>query len=101
MDKAARITASVMLFLALLHWPYSYYQLLRWVVCGVCAWSAFLAYETKRTGWTWNLGGVAVLFNPIAPIYIARSLWSVIDIAVGIALLCFPASQKEAENSPP
>lgn len=76
-----------MLFLALFHWPYGYYQILRWVVCGVCGWSAFVAVNVNRRGWAWGMGTIAVLFNPIVPIYLTREIWSVIDLTVGITLL--------------
>jgi len=47
--------ASIMLFLALAPWPYGYYQLLRFVVCGVSAYMAFMAYT-----WQKNVGGLVV-----------------------------------------
>ena len=33
------------------------------------------------------MGTIAVLFNPIVPIYLSREIWSVIDLTVGITLL--------------
>ncbi len=87
MDKVARVAASVMLFLAVLAWPYAYYQVLRWVVCGICAWLAYVAAESDRSTWAWVMGISAVLFNPIAPIYLSRGMWTVIDITVGTVLL--------------
>jgi len=82
-----RYVASVMLFLALIPWPYGYYQILRWVVCGVCAWSAFHAVNVEKQGWAWTLGITAVLFNPITPIHLPREFWILIDIGVGITLI--------------
>jgi uncharacterized membrane protein len=86
--KILKIIAIVMLFIALADNPYGYYQILRWVVAGVAGYSAYLAYKDKNKLWTWIFGIVAVLFNPIAPIYLDRETWSVINIIVaGIFLV--------------
>lgn len=82
-----RLAAILMLLWALADNPYAYYQILRWVVCGVMAYSAFLAFEAKKDKWTWIFGITAVLFNPIAPIHLEREVWSVIDITAATLLL--------------
>jgi hypothetical protein len=58
-----------------------YYTLLRWVCCGVFAYSAVSAVKMKRAGWAWPFGALAVLFNPVAPIYLNRDTWHIIDVA--------------------
>lgn len=75
------ILAGVMLLLAIPNgvFPYSYYQILRWVVTIVALYSAYSAYKTKNTKWTVIMVIVAVLFNPIAPIYFAKETWQVLD----------------------
>jgi signal transduction histidine kinase len=62
-------------------WPYGYYQLLRFVVCGVSVYVAFMAYAWKRLWATWLFGIMAVLFNPLVPIHLSRELWQPIDFA--------------------
>jgi len=88
MERAPKIVASVMLLAALLPWPYGYYVLLRWVVCGVCAWSAYSAAQSQKVSWAWALGIIAVMFNPIFPIYLNRAVWTLIDIVAAAVLLC-------------
>jgi len=78
----ARIIAILMLFWALADNPYGYYQILRWVICGLTGYSAYLAYEGDKNVWTWIFGITAVLFNPIAPIHLPRETWSVINLIV-------------------
>ncbi|MFH0819896.1 MAG: DUF6804 family protein [bacterium] len=75
-----KIIAIIMLFWALADNPYGYYQILRWVICGLTGYSAYLAYEQGKIAWAWILGITAILFNPIAPIYLDRETWSVLDI---------------------
>ena len=40
--------ASIILFLALAPWPYGYYQLLRFVVCAVSVYVAFMAHKWQE-----------------------------------------------------
>jgi len=46
----AKLIAAVMLFAALGRHPYDYYTTLRWVACGVCAYTAFQSVQKKQTG---------------------------------------------------
>ena len=85
-----RIIASGMLVWALDDHVYGYYTLLRFIVCAVAVYCAFLAYSQSKEDWTWIFGGIAVLFNPIIPIYLNRELWSVIDVIVaGVFVVSF------------
>lgn len=77
----ARLLAAGLLVLALARWPYGYYQLLRWAVCGVGAWGVIEALAAERRGWATVFGALAVLFNPIAPIRFDRDTWRVLDVA--------------------
>ena len=66
--------------------PYSYYQLLRWVVAVTGAYSAYLAYERQENTWAWVFGTIAVLFNPIFPFYFARETWQLLDVVTAIII---------------
>ncbi|MDR4496998.1 MAG: hypothetical protein MRK02_03590 [Candidatus Scalindua sp.] len=77
-----KIIVILMLFWALADNPYGYYQILRWVVCGLTGYLAYLAYEDDQNVWVWIFGITAVLFNPIAPIHLSRETWSVINLIV-------------------
>jgi hypothetical protein len=89
--------AALFLLGALGHWPYSYDQLLRWIVCGVGAYSAYKAYESDRTGWAWFFGIIAILYNPIMPFYMQRGTWNVIDLVAAIVFFVFPFTKKRHE----
>ena len=84
------LAVGIFLLGALGSWPYAYYQLLRWVVCGVGAYSAYKAHESGRTGWAWIFGITAVLFNPIAPFHLARDTWQILDIVATLPFFVFP-----------
>jgi hypothetical protein len=95
----ARIAAAIILIVALERLPYGYYTLLRFLVCGVTAYGAYLSVgELNKTGWAWSFGVLAVLFNPFVPIHLNRGAWAVIDIAVALFLLVSLAFVKTSNN---
>ena len=85
------IIAAVMLLGALADWPYAYYQLLRFVTCGVAVYIAYTAYTWQKMWAVWLFGFIAVLFNPLTPIHFSRELWQSVDIicAVLFAVIAF------------
>ena len=86
-SAVARIVAAALLFWALAQHQYGYFVLLRWIVCGVSAFCAYLSYSINRIPWAWLLGFLALLFNPLAPIRLDRQTWAYFDVATGVLLL--------------
>jgi hypothetical protein len=68
-------------------WPYSYYQILRWIVAGTALFIAYIAYHLEKEVWIWIMAIVAILFNPIAPIYLSKETWASIDLITSIVFL--------------
>ncbi len=76
-----------MLFGAIAEWPYGYYTLLRWITCIASILIAFQAFE-KNINWAKVVFIViAILFNPLAPIYLSRSTWIPLDIITAILFI--------------
>lgn len=68
---------------------YSYYIFLRWVVCAAAIWFCYSAFAVER-GWLLIVGvPLAILFNPIVPIYMHKATWSVLDVAAAVVLFGF------------
>ena len=88
MDKRPHLIpaliAAIMLVGALAKWPYGYYQLLRFIVCGVAVYIAYTAYNWQKMWAVWLFGFIAVLFNPLAPIHFSGELWQYIDIICAV-----------------
>ena len=61
------LIAAAMLLLALADLPYGYYQLLRFIVCGVGVYVAYTAYNWQKKWVMWLFGFIALLFNPLIP----------------------------------
>ncbi len=69
--------------------PYSYFQILRWIVAGFAIYYTwFLNKRIERLSETekkyhiimgYIFAGIAIVFNPIAPIHFERTTWLVID----------------------
>jgi len=78
------LITGVALFIAIADMPYGYYQLLRFFVCGVGAYGAYLNYGQKKIGWVWILGIIALLFNPFMKFYLEKEVWKTIDFVAGI-----------------
>ena len=91
--------AAVMLFGALGDWPYGYYQLLRFVVCGVGVYVAYMAYSWKKLWATWLFGIIGVLFNPLVPIHLSRDLWQPADMICAV-LFIYARSVSAGERQP-
>ena len=85
------IASGVMAFLAIFPWVYGYYQILRVVLCISSVIVAYSFYQSHLSGWAFAFGAIAVLFNPIFPVYMNRSSWVGIDFIT--SLIFFIASQ--------
>lgn len=82
------IILSIMLILAIPRlFPYGYYRILRWIVLGGSIYISFKAYETKRIYWIYIFAFIAILFNPLAPIYLKKNVWIIIDTITAIVIL--------------
>ena len=97
--------ACVMLLWALNpHNPYAYYILLRWVCCGVFAYSAVQASALghEKQGWVWVLGITALVYNPIFRVHLNRELWQIVNIVtLGIAVASvFVLKTKKDKTTP-
>ena len=96
MPRAIIAVMIVMLGIALLpiRW-YGYYILLKFVVCGGCAFLAANAYDDGRKHLVWSMGGLAVLYNPIIRFPLGRELWMVVNILTIIVLIAAMRSLKK------
>ena len=81
------ILSVIALFGAVAEWPYGYYIFLRWITCIASILVAFQAFE-KNINWAKVVFIiVAILFNPLAPIYLSRNTWIPIDIITAILFI--------------
>ena len=83
--KWLSMASGVLLFLGILNgWPYEYYIILRWIVCGVAVFNVVGFSKSKLTGWALVFAALAFLFNPLIPVYLNKSSWVGIDLISAI-----------------
>lgn len=92
------LIAAAVLLGALAPWPYGYYQLLRFVTCGVAVYVAFTVYTWQKLWVMWLFGFIALLFNPLIPIHLSRELWQPIDVVCAIIFLVVAFLVKEQKE---
>lgn len=94
--KPAMLVAAVAVAVGFANLPYGYYMLLRLFLCGV---SLFLLFGTRLSleHWQrWCLGGFAILYNPVLPIWIGdKGLWEVLNVATVIFFWFVSRRQEE------
>lgn len=83
----AAVIAALMLFIAMAELPYGYYQILRFVICGISIYVAIEANERKNPTWVWTMVVMAILFNPLIPIRFKKEDWQVVDCIAGFIYL--------------
>ena len=82
------VTAAVLLVVAVGHHPYSYYTFLRWAVCASALLVAWVAWNSSAQWAAFPFAAIALLFNPLAPVYMTRAHWRPVDIASAVAFVC-------------
>lgn len=87
---ALRLASIILLLWAQARHPSGYYTVLRFVVSATGAYGAYLSHLAGRKGWLLILSAMVVLFNPVIPIYLKKSQWTVFDqVTAGILLVSF------------
>jgi hypothetical protein len=102
LSKTSRIITAILLLWALDYHPYSYYILLRWFVCFVSVYMAYISYVTDKREWMIMFIFIALLFNPLFPVYLDRPTWAIIDVITSFvmltSLLLLPRKSQSVKN---
>lgn len=91
----SKIAAIALLVAVIPIWPYFFYQALKLVVFGAAAFSAYLYHKEKNRGWMLTMIGIAIVFNPINPLYFGHFLWSIVDLVVAWLFFKSPKHHRE------
>ncbi len=94
----ALIVAGILLG-ALADLPYGYYQMLRWVTCGISAYITVKSYQWETAWATWLFAAIAILFNPLIPIELSKPIWRPIDIGCAVLFILATIVVKKPEES--
>ncbi len=80
--KHIKILIAILLVLGVFNMPYGFYQFLRIAVC-IFGIIQFILLFKEKSNWIALYFVLMVLFNPVWPIYLDKSLWKFIDLAAG------------------
>jgi ribosome-associated protein len=83
------VCAAVLLIAAFTQWQYFMYVLLRVFICSSSAYIASRLYSRHHVPLTWLFGAIAVLFNPVLPVRMARSDWQATNALAAIIFIAF------------
>jgi hypothetical protein len=82
--KISRLIACGLLLIAIASLPYGYYRFLRIAITIIAGINAFSVFENENKLLFIGFLIVAILFNPLIPIYLDKATWTPIDLVVGI-----------------
>lgn len=78
--------AALLLVLALAPLPYGFYTFIRLTSTLAFAALCYLAFKDREPLLGWAFGFMALVFNPLFPLYLSRPLWIAIDLTAAIAI---------------
>ncbi len=88
----------LMLLIATADLDYSYYQFLRIIICGISVFLAWYFIKLSFIWFGWVSMVIAVLFNPIFPIFLDKSTWIAIDLICAVLFLASTAIYKHEKD---
>jgi predicted membrane protein len=82
-----KLILSVFLLLCLIHMPFAFYELVRFVAMVGFAVCAYEYYQMKENGLCVTFAALVLLFQPFFKITLGRGMWNVVDVVVAVSLL--------------
>lgn len=86
--RTALTISSIALVLGVFDLPIGYYTFLRILVFATCLLFVYLEHNTSHNNWIIAFSIIAILFNPLFPVYLGdKSYWFLIDLIVAILFI--------------
>lgn len=96
--KHLKLILAVLFLLCLAPMPYGFYSLIRFVTMIAFAIYAYVYYEKKSNKLAILFLSLAILFQPLLPIYLGRTLWNIIDVIVALFLIFLYIKENYKKN---
>lgn len=97
--KPLLLVCTGLLLLGIASLPIGYYTLLRIVVCITAGIVIYNEFQRALTAWVIVFGIMAVLFNPIIPVYLNnKDAWIPIDLIAAVVCLVKAFSKKQVAS---
>lgn len=91
-----KLIMAALLLACLLHMPYGFYVLVRFVAMVVFAVLAMQYSEKKNSALMVTFGALALLFQPFFKIALGRGMWNVVDVVVAILLVALCIKERKS-----
>ena len=96
----SRFIAIFFLLFATQKLPYSYFTMLRLIVCAVSIYHCFLSVRLHNGLFAVVFGLVVLIYNPAIPIFLKRATWEPIDVVTAISFfISIMALRQKRTNS--
>ena len=82
--KKLKTVVAVLLIIGIAPFPYFYYQLLRLIVTITGGYFGYEYFKQDKMNWALAYAIIALIFNPVFPIYLNKGIWVIIDGICGI-----------------
>jgi hypothetical protein len=80
-NKVFWLAPIIVLAIGILPMPIGYYTLSRLVVCAAALYFTISFYKKKDSTNLWIFGFIAILYNPIIPVYLyEKAIWIVVNL---------------------
>ena len=83
LSKWIWLVPTIALVAAVLPLPYGFYMGLRWLIAAASiflAWKEYELSETRVSTYVVVFGAIALVYNPIMPLHLSKSLWVVLNL---------------------
>lgn len=96
MEKAIKITLSILLLFCLLKMPYGFYTLVRYIACIAFVYFAYNSNLRGNQKEVFVFIALALLFQPFFKVALGRTIWNIVDVVVAIGLfISIPNTNKK------
>lgn len=96
--KHLKLVLALLFLLCLAPMPYGFYSLVRFVAMIAFAIYAYIYHEKKNNKLAVAFLSLAILFQPLLPIYLGRTLWNIADVIVAIFLIVLYIKENNNKN---
>lgn len=90
------VVGSGLSLLSLATMPSGYYQFSRFAITAMAVWALSSCVGRQRVGWSVAFSAVAVLYNPLIPVYMARESWALFNLVGGILFIVVGCTVKDS-----
>jgi hypothetical protein len=104
MNKSKNILlsiATILMTLAILGgWPYGFYTFLRITIFSISIYLVITLIKFNLLEFAWAYGFIGLLFNPLIPFHLGRSIWLIVDFSAMVFFVysIFKINISEAKN---